>query len=66
MCFAGTQAPLAYAEVKSLGLPEERTQEFSAGLCELLRAELGVQPDRIYIEFSSPPRHLFGYNSTTF
>ena len=66
MCFAGTQDPLAYAELKSLGLPEERTKELSAGLCELLEDSLGVPPDRVYIEFSSPPRHLFGYNSTTF
>jgi phenylpyruvate tautomerase PptA (4-oxalocrotonate tautomerase family) len=66
MCFAGTQAPLAYLELKSLGLPESRTAEFSAALCALLGEHLGVPAERIYIEFSAPARHLFGFNGGTF
>ena len=33
MMFAGNQQPLAYVELKSLGLPEDRTAGFSAALC---------------------------------
>ncbi|MGB5736074.1 MAG: phenylpyruvate tautomerase MIF-related protein [Thiohalocapsa sp.] len=66
MCFGGDRAPLAYLELKSLGLPEERTGEFSATLCALMQQHLGVPPGRTYIEFASPDRHLFGYNAGTF
>jgi len=66
MYFGGSDLPLAYLELKSLGLPEERSGDFSATLCALTSRHLGVAADRTYIEFSSPPRHLWGWNSTTF
>jgi phenylpyruvate tautomerase len=66
MCFGGDSAPLAYLELKSLGLPEQRSTEFSARLCDLVQAHLGVAPGRVYIEFTSPPRHLFGFDGGTF
>jgi phenylpyruvate tautomerase len=66
MCFGGDMAPCAYLELKSLGLPEERTPELSAALCRLIDEQLGVPKARIYIEFASPPRHLFGFDGRTF
>lgn len=66
MCFGGDAAPLAYLELKSLGLPEERTAEFSATLCGFLEQHLGVPPSRVYIEFAAPARHLFGFDGRTF
>lgn len=66
MCFAGSDAPLAYLELKSLGLPESDSVRLSASLCALVSEHLGVAGERIYIEFSSPPRHLWGWDSATF
>jgi hypothetical protein len=66
MCFGGDDAPTAYVELKSLGLPEQQTPAFSAALCGFLEQRLGVPPGRVYIEFASPPRHLFGYDGRTF
>ena len=66
MLFAGTPAPAAYLELTSLGLPEERTAHYSRTLCNLLEDALGVSAERIYIDFASPPRHLFGWNGDTF
>jgi phenylpyruvate tautomerase len=66
MVFAGTDQPLAYLQLKSLGLPESSTPQFSASLCELLQAELDIPTERIYIEFSSPDRHMWGWNTKTF
>jgi hypothetical protein len=66
MLFAGSDAPLAYLELKSLGLPEDRTPALSAALCGFLGEHLGIPADRVYIEFASPPRHLFGWNGGTF
>lgn len=66
MCFAGTSEPLAYLELKSIGLPESRTAEFSNTLCTLLGPVLGVAAERIYIEFADAPRKLWGWNGGTF
>ncbi|MDH5785849.1 MAG: phenylpyruvate tautomerase MIF-related protein [Chromatiales bacterium] len=66
MTFGGDDSPCAYVELKSLGLPEARSAEFSQDLCELLSRALNVPMERIYIEFSSPPRHLWGWNGGTF
>ena len=66
MTFGGDDAPCAYVELKSLGLPEERSAEFSQALCELLGGALDIAVERIYIEFSNPARHLWGWNGATF
>lgn len=66
MRFAGGDDPLAYLELKSLGLPEARTPQLSAALCGLMTEHFGVPAARVYIEFASPPRHLFGWNGGTF
>jgi phenylpyruvate tautomerase PptA (4-oxalocrotonate tautomerase family) len=66
MLFGADDSPAAYLELKSLGLPEERTAGLSAALCGLLDAHFGVPARRVYIEFASPPRHLFGWNGGTF
>jgi len=66
MCFAGGDAPLAYLQLKSLGLPEEKTVAFSQTLCALMQTEFGIEAERVYIEFSGPARHMWGWNSSTF
>lgn len=66
LLFGGTEAPAAYLELKSLGLPEGETARYSHALCVLMEGELGIPPDRIYIEFASPSPHLFGWNGDTF
>jgi phenylpyruvate tautomerase len=66
MLFGADDAPLAFLELKSLGLPEQSTPELSAALCGLMEQHFGVPPDRVYIDFFSPPRHLFGWNGGTF
>jgi phenylpyruvate tautomerase len=66
MTFGGTTAPAAYLELKSIGLPRERTPELSRKLTDLVAGGLGVSPDRIYIEFSDSERDLWGWNGATF
>jgi phenylpyruvate tautomerase len=66
MLFAGDAAPLAYLELKSLDLPEDRTSNLSTALCDFMKTHFDVPPERIYIEFASPPRHMFGWNGGTF
>lgn len=66
MQFAGSTAPLAYLELKSIGLPESRTADISRALCEMLASETGVEPERVYIEFTDAPRKMWGWNNGTF
>ncbi|MBK1701836.1 phenylpyruvate tautomerase MIF-related protein [Thiococcus pfennigii] len=66
LSLGGSSAPAAYLELKSLGLPEDRTAEYSRTLCDLLAEALEIGAERVYIEFAAPPRHLFGWNGGTF
>lgn len=66
MRFAGTTEPLAYCELKSIGLPEARTPALSASLCRQLQERLAIPPERVYIEFSDAPRRFWGWNGSTF
>ncbi|MDX1698112.1 MAG: phenylpyruvate tautomerase MIF-related protein, partial [Thiohalobacterales bacterium] len=66
MQFAGSDEPLAYLELKSIGLPESATADISGALCQLISSEAGVQPDRVYIEFTDAPRKMWGWNNSTF
>ncbi len=66
MTFAGDIEPTVYAELKSIGLPEDRTLEFSEVICEFIGQHLGVSKDRIYIEFTNTERHMLGWNGKTF
>lgn len=66
MLFAGENSPTAYLELKSIGLPEQKTTALSAALCQLLAGQLDVPTNRIYIEFASAARHMWGWDSKTF
>jgi phenylpyruvate tautomerase PptA (4-oxalocrotonate tautomerase family) len=66
MQFAGTDEPLAYLELKSIGLPNALIAPASKALCDLITGETGVATNRIYIEFTDAPRHMWGWNGGTF
>lgn len=66
MIFAGSGGPLAYLELKSIGLPETATKDLSDCLCTLVAKELNIEKNRTYIEFSDAPRHMWGWNGGTF
>ena len=66
MSFAGETSPCALLELKSLGLPEQQTAAFSESLCNFLCNATGIASARIYIEFSSPERHMWGWDKRTF
>ena len=66
MCFAQTDAPLAYLELKSIGLPEDSGRDLSQALCALMHELLAIDKDRVYIEFANARRHMWGWNGGTF
>ena len=44
-------------------MSETKTAAYSRALCA---ADLGVPAERVYIEFTAPSAHLFGWNGGTF
>lgn len=66
LIFAGNDEPAAFLALKSLSLPESSTADFSNALCELINQQLGIDKSRVYIEFSNPERHMWGWNGATF
>lgn len=66
MCFAGSADPLAYLELKSIGLPADATADLSAALCDFVGERLGIAAERVYVEFADAARHMWGWNGATF
>ena len=64
--FGGSHEPAAFVELKSIGLPADGTPKLSEAICKFLQMQLGISPERVYIEFSDAPRNMFGWNSDTF
>jgi phenylpyruvate tautomerase PptA (4-oxalocrotonate tautomerase family) len=66
MMFAGSTLPCAYLELKSIGLPESKTETLSKVLCQLMLDELKISSERVYIEFADAKDSMWGWNSSTF
>ncbi len=66
MKFAGTDGPLAFLELKSIGLPENETTILSGKICDFIQETINIPKERVYIEFFNAHRHMFGWNGKTF
>ncbi len=67
MTFGGTFDPVCYIEVKSVGsMSPTQTQAMSQDFCQRITQSLGVDGDRIYIEFSDAKGAMWGWNGSTF
>ena len=66
LIFAGNNEPAAHLKLKSLGLPESDTADFSKNLCFFISSQFNINSNRIYIEFASPERHMWGWDGKTF
>jgi len=66
MMFDGSTDPAAYVELKSISLSQDACAALSKSLCDFLNKELGVSPERVYIEFWSINGKMFGWNGSTF
>ena len=67
MTFGGSGDPACYAELKNVGnLDPAHTAALSRLLCGELETALGVEQERIYIEFTNSDGALWGWNGETF
>ena len=66
MLFGGSPDPLAYVECKSIGLSAVQAKSLSQSISGVLNAQLQINADRVYIEFSNCPAEFWGWNGSTF
>ncbi|MGK7911853.1 MAG: phenylpyruvate tautomerase MIF-related protein [Synechococcus sp.] len=67
MTFGGTSEPACYVEIKSVGtMGSEKTSAMSTAFCQELSKTLGVDKNRIYIEFADSAGYMWGWNGRTF
>jgi phenylpyruvate tautomerase PptA (4-oxalocrotonate tautomerase family) len=65
MLFAGSDDPVAFLELKSVGLPGRRTKQLSRALCQLIKEHLGITSDRVYVKFIDVNRGMWGWKGDT-
>lgn len=66
MLFAGSDEPVAFLELKAVGLPAKKTRALSGILCDLVSGHLGIPPERIYVKFIDVRRGMWGWRGDTF
>lgn len=64
--FAGTEEPNAFVELRSLGLSADQAKSLSRSLAELLKRELHLRPERVFVNFTDFDRKMWGWNGSTF
>ncbi|MCC6415540.1 MAG: hypothetical protein IT582_06500 [Opitutaceae bacterium] len=65
MLFAGSDEPVAFLELKSVGLPGRKTKALSQVLCTLIETHLGITKDRVYVKFIDVNRGMWGWKGDT-
>ncbi|MFH1498916.1 MAG: phenylpyruvate tautomerase MIF-related protein [Verrucomicrobiota bacterium] len=66
MYFAGSDDPVAFLELKAVGLPAKKTKALSAVLCEMIEEHLGIEPARVYVKFLDVKHGMWGWKGDTF
>ncbi len=66
MLFAGSDDPVAFLELKSIGLAARKTKDLSEALCKLIEGHLGIERDRVYVKFIDVKGSMWGWKGDTF
>lgn len=66
MIFAGSDDPVAFLELKSVGLPARKTKVLSAALCQMIEEHLGIARERVYVKFIDVNGSMWGWKGDTF
>ena len=64
--FAGTDAPAAFLEVKSIGYPDNGVQRLAGALSALVTTHLGVPENRTYVVFADVKAPMWAHGGETF
>ena len=67
MCLAGVVGPTAFVDIRGIGgLTAAANKKISEAVCSVLKNELSIPPDRVYLNFTDIAGENWGHNSTTF
>ena len=66
MTLGGSNDPVIFFQLKSIGLPDTKTKDLSNKFATLAEEKLKVAKDRVYIEFMDVPRGFWGWNGILF
>jgi len=66
MIFAGSDEPVAFLELKSVGLPGRQTRRLSSELCSLVHQHLGIPSQRTYVKIIDVGRGMWGWTGDAF
>ena len=67
MEMSGNPDDAAFVDVRSIGgLTGDVNRKLSKKVCELLHESLGIQPNRIYLNFTDVQASHWGWNGNTF
>jgi phenylpyruvate tautomerase PptA (4-oxalocrotonate tautomerase family) len=63
----GKNDPAAFADVRGIGgLTPAVNKQISKDVCELLKKELGIKPENVYLAFTDVAASNWGWNGGTF
>lgn len=67
LVMGGREDPAAYADLRSIGgLDAAVNRRLSERICALLKEQLSIPPDRVYLVFTCVSAQDWGWNSSTF
>lgn len=66
MFFGGSDEPVAFLELKSVGLPALKTKTLCRSLCALIEEHLGIAKERVYVKFIDVNHGMWGWKGDTF
>ncbi len=67
MLMSGKPGDAAFVDIRSIGgLTSEVNRKLSQQVCKLLNDSLGIDPDRIYLNFADVQAGNWGWNASTF
>jgi phenylpyruvate tautomerase PptA (4-oxalocrotonate tautomerase family) len=66
LLFAGSDAPAAFLELKSIGFPADGLQQLAASLCGLISKSLDIPGERIFIVFQDVKAAMWGQGGELF
>jgi len=66
-CMAGQSCVAAFVDIRGIGgLDPETNKKLSGAICGCLSASLGIEGDKVYINFTDIAASNWGWNSSTF
>ena len=66
MIFAGSDDPVAFLEMRSIGLLPAKAKILSKSLCQMIEQHLGIPKQRIYTKFMNVKRGMWGWKGSMF